>query len=391
MDPLAHTLLGGTLAEAGLKRTSEYATAALLVGANLPDLDVLAMLGGADYSLLVRRGWTHGILALMAWPALLTGFFLLMDSLRHRFWLRRTLSPGLMKREQSERYPLSLQASRNGFILFGICCLAVWSHPFLDWLNTYGIRLLMPFSDQWFYGDVLFIIDPWIWLMLGSGVVLARSRSRPSQLAWLLLGLLATILVTSSERVPPAAIWFWVAGIAVILGLRLSNRFRNRSRALSRLTLVLSGLYLVLMIAGSRFTTSHVSTYFEEQEFEIESQMVKPLPARIWIREGIVQTAEYYYLYRINWLYPDQLEFREEPVPIEPPGRVVKAAMAVHGVEGFLNWARFFHHESERSQDGWTVWLKDLRYADPGRRGNHQGIGQVVIELDHELNPVRVR
>lgn len=391
MDPLAHTLLGGTLAEAGLKRTSEYATAALLVGANLPDLDVLAMLGGSDYALLVRRGWTHGILALMAWPVLLAGFFLLTDSLRKWFWPQRTLSRGLVKREQSGRYTVSEQASRDVFILFGICCLAVWSHPFLDWLNTYGIRLLMPFSDQWFYGDVLFIIDPWIWLMLGSGVVLARSTSRSSQLAWLLLGLVATILVASSERVPPAATWVWVVGITGIVGLRLSNRFRNRSRALSRLALALSGLYLVLMIAGSRFTAAHVSAYFEEQEVNIESQMVKPLPARIWIREGVVQTSEYYYLYRINWLDPDPLEFLEEPVQIELPDPVAKAAMAAPGVEGFLNWARFLHHESERSQDGWNVWLKDLRYVEPGRQGKHQGIGQVVVELDHELNPVRVR
>ncbi|MEX2585514.1 MAG: metal-dependent hydrolase [Balneolaceae bacterium] len=208
------------------------------------------------------------------------------------------------------------QVNRDGFLLFGICCLAVWSHPFLDWLNTYGIRLLMPFSDQWFYGDVLFIIDPWMWLILASGVVLARSSSRPSQLAWGLLGLVATILVTSSERVPPAASWFWVAGIAGILGLRFSNRFRNRSRTLSRLSLALSGLYLVLMISGSHLTSVHLSTYFEEQEVKIES---------------------------------------------------------------------------ERTQNGWIVWLKDLRYVDPGHRGNHQGIGQVVVELDRELNPVRVR
>ena len=31
----------------------------------------------------------------------------------------------------------------------------------------------MPFSDRWFYGDTLFIVDPWLWLILGGAVMLA--------------------------------------------------------------------------------------------------------------------------------------------------------------------------------------------------------------------------
>ena len=44
------------------------------------------------------------------------------------------------------------------------------THPVLDWLNNYGIRLLMPFSPRWFYGDAVFIIDPWLWLALGGAL-----------------------------------------------------------------------------------------------------------------------------------------------------------------------------------------------------------------------------
>jgi len=36
-------------------------------------------------------------------------------------------------------------------------------HPTLDWLNTYGMRWLMPFSGRWFYGDAVFIVDPGCW------------------------------------------------------------------------------------------------------------------------------------------------------------------------------------------------------------------------------------
>src|SRR5690606_2191839 len=34
-------------------------------------------------------------------------------------------------------------------------------------LNSYGIRFLEPFSCRWLYGDILFIIDLWLWLGLG--------------------------------------------------------------------------------------------------------------------------------------------------------------------------------------------------------------------------------
>ncbi len=53
------------------------------------------------------------------------------------------------------------------------------SHVFFDFLNNYGVRLLAPFDWRWFYGDAVFIIDPWLWLSLGAGVWLARRRQAP--------------------------------------------------------------------------------------------------------------------------------------------------------------------------------------------------------------------
>jgi inner membrane protein len=48
------------------------------------------------------------------------------------------------------------------------------SHPSLDWLNTYGVRFLAPFSDRWFYGDTLYIVDPVLIIVLGLGWALSR-------------------------------------------------------------------------------------------------------------------------------------------------------------------------------------------------------------------------
>ena len=44
MDNVCHTLVGAALAESGLGRRTSLGFATLLIGANLPDLDVLAYL-----------------------------------------------------------------------------------------------------------------------------------------------------------------------------------------------------------------------------------------------------------------------------------------------------------------------------------------------------------
>src|ERR1051326_6803743 len=74
MDNITHTLVGLALADSGLKRRSRLGTAALLIGANLPDIDALVYFfgrGGAS-ALAFRRGWTHGVLAMVVLPVALT-------------------------------------------------------------------------------------------------------------------------------------------------------------------------------------------------------------------------------------------------------------------------------------------------------------------------------
>ena len=44
-----------------------------------------------------------------------------------------------------------------------MCGLGVASHLLLDWTNSYGIRLLFPFSLQWFHLDLNALTDGPIW------------------------------------------------------------------------------------------------------------------------------------------------------------------------------------------------------------------------------------
>ena len=79
MDNVCHTLAGAALAESGLARRTALGYATLLIGANLPDLDVLAFLGGPLADLEWRRGWSHGVVALAVLPFALTALMLVVD------------------------------------------------------------------------------------------------------------------------------------------------------------------------------------------------------------------------------------------------------------------------------------------------------------------------
>jgi len=179
MDNVCHTLVGAALAEAGLKRKTVLGTATLMLAANFPDIDVIAVPLG--HSLGFRRGVTHGLPALLILPLVLT----LIMMAWHR-WRRPQAEP------PDPRWLLILSA------------IGIVTHPFLDWMNTYGMRWLMPLSGQWWYADTLFIVDPWIWLALGAGVWASRRRAQPlparSALAIVVVYISAMGLLTSVSR-----------------------------------------------------------------------------------------------------------------------------------------------------------------------------------------------
>jgi inner membrane protein len=109
--------------------------------------------------------------------------------------------------------------------LIALSYIGVLLHVGMDLLNNYGVRLLMPLQSRWFYGDTLFIIDPWLWLMLGGGVWLAvRQRSStPARGALLAAGLYVAAMVISARaaRATVADAWTTVNGrppVALMVG-----------------------------------------------------------------------------------------------------------------------------------------------------------------------------
>lgn len=139
---------------------------ALIIGANLPDVDAACFfwLDGVEH-LGFRRGITHGPIAWVLLPLVLAGVLWWFD----RWQAKR--GTGRFRRPEG-RLPVHF-----GW-LFALSFIACLTHPALDWLNVYGIRLLEPFSSKWFYGDTLFIIDIWLWLGMGFATWFSLRREK---------------------------------------------------------------------------------------------------------------------------------------------------------------------------------------------------------------------
>ncbi len=166
MDNLTHSLIGAALGQAGLKQRTGLAMPTLILAANLPDIDAGCITYGLE-SLALRRGITHGPLALLVLPLLLAAIMAGFDSWQNRRGAR-----------PDGRLPVSF-----GWLL-ALAYVGTLSHPLLDWFNNYGIRLLEPFSHRWFYGDTLFIIDIWILIILGVGIWRSLRRERAGAGQW---------------------------------------------------------------------------------------------------------------------------------------------------------------------------------------------------------------
>ena len=133
MDNITHTLTGICLSRAGLNRITPLALPILVIAANIPDADIVTLLGGSANYLHWHRNLTHSLLA----APILAGFL----AAAFRFYL-----PAL---------PL-LPA-------FFVALTGIASHLLEDLTNNYGVRLLLPFQSTWFSWDLTRVFDFWIW------------------------------------------------------------------------------------------------------------------------------------------------------------------------------------------------------------------------------------
>ena len=301
MDNLAHTLTGLALAEAGLRRKTALGATTLAIAANLPDVDAfIYFFGDGIDALAFRRGWTHGVLAMVVLPLLLA---VVMRGLSR---LRRA-RPDMPT--TSWRWLIVLSA------------VGVWSHPLLDLLNTYGVRLLMPFSNRWFYGDALFIIDLWLWLALFAGILLSRRR---------------TLRLTANPERP------------------------------ARVAIAALSLYIVCMAISSRVGRAVVERNADGAR--ASRVMVSPIPVTPFRRMVVRDLGDRYETGELTFGGTTPYRSTGATASGRDTDLATAAAQTPDGA-AFLSWSRFPRFATEAGSDGQLVRISDMRYADVRGRG----------------------
>jgi inner membrane protein len=284
-----------------------------MISANIPDLDVLVFATGTP-PVSFRRGITHGVVAQLLLPIALTGIFMVVARVRP-------------PRDGEEGPPL-----KPAWLLL-LSFAGVYSHVFLDFLNNYGVRLLTPFSWRWFYGDSVFIIDPWLWLMLGVGIWLTR---------------------------------------------------RRQVRTPVRGALIFATAYIVLMLVSARTARGVVERVWHDmRRASPVALMVGPVPITPFTREVIVDAGDHYETGTFSWWsrrregYVGQaptLTMSPERTPKNDDKPEVAIAREAPNVRAFLVWSRFPYWTLTPEGQSVRVSVFDMRFAGGGR-----GFSQSVV------------
>lgn len=187
MDNITHGLAGLLMADVTVQSMSSrhrrtisprVRRATVLLGiaaAEFPDSDLLysgplVQLGPLGY-LLHHRGHTHTLI----WATI--------SALALWWFARRWIARG----DSADR------STPTGPLLW-LALAGTWSHLLLDWTNSYGVHPFWPLDDRWYYGDAVFIVEPWLWLV-AIPPLLFGARSRGGRV---LLGLLALVMLAAS-------------------------------------------------------------------------------------------------------------------------------------------------------------------------------------------------
>ncbi len=228
MEPVTHFLTGAVLARSGFNRRTAYATLAMTLAAEAPDLDVIWAIRGPVAALEHHRGITHTFLGAPFVALAVTATVYLYHRLRTRneskiptstkagaprlaseTWEATStknaapfkpavglsgkdetcrpeqsepeanevegpaVSPGLHKSgASSKRSPNPGGLKPNWLVLWLFSLVAVLSHLLLDFTNNYGLRPFFPFNPRWYAWSIVSIIEPLMLLALLTALIL---------------------------------------------------------------------------------------------------------------------------------------------------------------------------------------------------------------------------
>jgi inner membrane protein len=341
-----------------------------LVAANAPDADIVAVYGGSWFYLKHHRGITHSIVGTLAIALIIPLLFYAVGRIYAR----------LRGRQSSVRL--------GGLLIASLLVSA--SHPLMDWTNNYGVRPLLPWDGRWFYGDLVYIVDPWLWLSLGGASFLLTAKTSWRSIVWGALALLATfafiflpLRVGMDYPVASRALWL-VCLVALICAhqLKLATRWGSRV-ALAALAFVVVywgalGLLHGRALARAKAVAGAVAARQSETVLRVAAMPSLADPTR-W--RVLTETDQAVYRFETSLLAGVEAE-RDAPGGLarfeKPQGEAAELAARAAGDERakiFLDFARFpaVRVETQSCAEASLVQFADLRFTEPGaaRRGGN--------------------
>lgn len=310
MDNLSHSVVGlaaGEFVHRSLPQESDaeqnrVRRRLLLIScwlaSNFPDLDLILtpLLPEPLGYLLHHRGHTHTVLyaipqALLLWGAI---------------WLLWPAARSLLKRSNT---------ARTGFALTVFLGFAL--HLMMDSLNSYGIHPFHPFDSRWFYGDMVFIVEPLFWVAFGVPVIMAIQRIG---MRILLLALMTgAILYFTMKEFLPWISFVLLLALALVMG-SIQRKADARGNAAFLLAAVIGiGFIGVQAYASHRATQAlvqHLNGKDPESRFLDAAMTSFPANPLCWTFVSIEskETAGIYRLRRgVLSLMPDTIPATECP------------------------------------------------------------------------------
>ncbi|HAF15254.1 MAG TPA: hypothetical protein DHU55_01655 [Blastocatellia bacterium] len=361
MDNLTHSLVGLAAAKAGLEKLSPGTTTLCVLAASAADADIVALIFGGRWTFLHHhRGITHSIVGTLALALALPLIFYLVDLLIARVRVR----------------PRSIKL--KGLLLASLLVSA--THPLLDWANSYGVRLLLPWNARWFYGDLVFIVDPFLWLILGGAVFLLTSKNKKQLALWLVIALITTYLVVFGPATRAGLAnagllrLLWITGLVafVILFKKQSGARWGAKIPVGAFTVVviyLAGLLIVhsLALRRAEFEAARIANENSEHVIQVAAMPTLANPLH-WV--CVLETERAAYRFELGLLgrsrSPSNLVRYEKPDPSRSPA-VAEAARDSRSTI-FLGFARFpvVRVLGEDCATQTLVQFADLRYTEPG-------------------------
>lgn len=359
MENITHTFVGAALGRAGLSQKVPLAGPALVVTANVADLDVFGWLIGQNY-LDFHRGITHAVVGAVALSTAAACLFHIVNRIRSRH-----------------------APCRPSFLwMWLVCLIGGMTHPGIDFLNDYGIRPWMPFDNTWRYGDLLSIADPWIWIILGSALCVL-STSRFGKAAWGAFGCLLFAVVCVARSILFGVIWL------LVLGAFLALAYVARGRGMSpvRVSLAVLALYTAGLLAA-RESVAHTARaaapgLIRDQVDKIHVLPGRPTASLPWT--VVIEAPERYYIADVglqDWARtpPAFVSFERNL-----DNACFRESLSQEQMAVMARFARFPSVSVETTGNVCTVWLRDLRYAR--RNVDGWGAARAVVPLPQSPAP----